>query len=198
MWRWGDEQPSSITIAYCDIEGGEQNIELFDGTVHWLQGNIVADPLFVNFDNSDYTLQAESPCKDKGSALFVFENDTLINMDSSQFSGAGPDMGAFEFGAFSDIRIRDTAKLQDYLLLQNYPNPFNPTTTFKYYLNMPDMVKLKIYNLVGQEIATLVHEYQTPGQHEIKWTASGLPSGIYLYKLEIGNFSQTKKLVLQN
>lgn len=60
------------------------------------------------------------------------------------------------------------------------------------------MIKLKIYNLVGQEIETLVNNYQIAGQHETKWTATGLPSGIYMCKLETSELSETKKLVLQN
>lgn len=82
-------------------------------------------------------------------------------------------------------------------LNQNYPNPFNPSTTIKYNLFKSVIVNLKIYNLAGQEIETLINKYQIAGKHELKWIADGLSSGIYFYRLHVGEFSETKKLILQ-
>jgi len=82
-------------------------------------------------------------------------------------------------------------------LTQNYPNPFNPETTFSYSLPQSDFVTFTIYNLFGQEIAKLVNSAQAAGDHQIKWTATGLPSGIYFYRLQAGAGSETKKLILQ-
>ena len=84
-----------------------------------------------------------------------------------------------------------------YLLSQNYPNPFNPSTTIKYTLSKSSIIALKIYNLAGQEIETLVEGFRHAGEHELKWEAEGLPSGIYFYRLQEGEFSETKKLILQ-
>ena len=88
-------------------------------------------------------------------------------------------------------------KNYNYNLEQNYPNPFNPNTTIKYNLDKPNYVKLTIFNLKGQEIETIVNGFQTSGEYEINWQAEGLPSGIYFYRLQVGDFSETKKLVLQ-
>ena len=85
----------------------------------------------------------------------------------------------------------------EFVLKQNYPNPFNPLTTINYILPKSDIVTLRIFNLKGQEIKTLVNKYQAAGEHEIEWQAEGLPSGIYFYKLQTGEFSETKKLILQ-
>ncbi|MBN1997015.1 T9SS type A sorting domain-containing protein [candidate division KSB1 bacterium] len=82
-------------------------------------------------------------------------------------------------------------------LYQNYPNPFNPRTTIKYKLHKSGHVVLKIYNLSGQEIATLVNEIQAAGEHEITWQPEGLTSGIYLYKLQTGKYSKIKKIIFQ-
>jgi len=82
-------------------------------------------------------------------------------------------------------------------LFQNYPNPFNPSTTINYYLQKSNNVILKIYNLTGQEIETLINGYQIAGAHKITWQPKGLPSGIYFYNLKAGDFSETKKLILQ-
>lgn len=82
-------------------------------------------------------------------------------------------------------------------LFKNYPNPFNPTTIITYQLAKSQEVNLRIYNLAGQEIDVLVNRYQTAGEYNVTWTADGLPSGIYFYKLQAGNFSEIKKLILQ-
>jgi len=85
----------------------------------------------------------------------------------------------------------------DFKLYQNYPNPFNPSTRIKYKLIKSSDITLKIYNLVGQEIATLVNEFQPAGEYAITWQPKGLPSGLYFYKIQAGVFSETRKLILQ-
>ncbi len=84
-------------------------------------------------------------------------------------------------------------------LEQNYPNPFNPSTVISYQLPVKGDVSLKIYDILGNEIATLVNEFKTAGKHQVKFDAGkyGLSSGIYFFQLKAGNFVQTKKLVLQ-
>jgi len=88
-------------------------------------------------------------------------------------------------------------------LFQNYPNPFNPTTTIKYSIpasvskfNLPVKVTLKIYDLLGQEVLTLINEVQAAGNYEVEFDASNLTSGVFFYQLRAGNFVETKKMVL--
>jgi len=89
-------------------------------------------------------------------------------------------------------------------LYQNYPNPFNPTTSIKYQikeLSSPhvlggDLVQIKVYDILGKEIETLVNEKQSPGTYEVNWDASAFPSGVYFYRLEAGDFKQTNKMIL--
>jgi len=91
-----------------------------------------------------------------------------------------------------------------FALHQNYPNPFNPTTHFGFRISDIGFVSLRVYDLLGREVATLVNETKTPGTYEISWdatgqarqTAGGLASGIYFYRLRAGDFVETKKLVL--
>lgn len=83
-----------------------------------------------------------------------------------------------------------------YSLSQNFPNPFNPSTTIYYRLPKSGNVKLNIYDLLGQEIVSLVNSYQTAGEHEITWQPKGLSSGIYFYRLHAGEYAETKKLIL--
>jgi hypothetical protein len=92
---------------------------------------------------------------------------------------------------------------EQFSLEQNYPNPFNPSTTIRYsipaYLNLPQggtLVILKVYDLLGREMTTLVNKEQTAGVYEIEFDASELSSGIYVYQLRAGNLIQSKKMVL--
>lgn len=81
-------------------------------------------------------------------------------------------------------------------LLQNYPNPFNPSTKIRFVLPKSDHVTLKVFNLLGQEIETLVDAVHIAGEYEVEWNAKGLASGVYIYRLQAGEFVETKKLVL--
>jgi len=81
-------------------------------------------------------------------------------------------------------------------LMQNYPNPFNPSTKIGFKLQASGFTSLRIFDLLGREVATLVNEELRPGSYEAPWDASGFPSGIYFYTLTSGEFTETKKLVL--
>jgi len=83
-----------------------------------------------------------------------------------------------------------------YQLEQNYPNPFNPTTTIEFSLPHTEFVTLKIYNILGEEVATLVSERLTAGGYKYNWDASSLASGVYLYRIQAGNYVEAKKMVL--
>ena len=84
----------------------------------------------------------------------------------------------------------------DFSLHQNYPNPFNPTTTIKYSIPKLSFVTIKIYDVLGSEVATLVNEEKPVGTYELNWNAANLPSGVYFYRLQAGSFMQTRKMIL--
>jgi hypothetical protein len=81
-------------------------------------------------------------------------------------------------------------------LFQNYPNPFNPATTISYGLPLPGHVLLQVYDLRGREVATLVNENLNAGSHTAIWNAAGFASGVYLYRLQVGEFEQVRKMIL--
>jgi hypothetical protein len=85
---------------------------------------------------------------------------------------------------------------QGFYLEQNYPNPFNPTTTISYQITGLSFVTIKIYGVLGNEMGTLINEEKPAGSYEVGFDAKGLPSGIYFYKLQAGNFVETKKMIL--
>jgi hypothetical protein len=84
----------------------------------------------------------------------------------------------------------------EYTLEQNYPNPFNPTTTINYAIAEDGFVKLAVYNMLGEEVATIVNNIQKAGRYEVNFNASGLSSGVYIYRIETTNFTSSKKLML--
>ena len=84
----------------------------------------------------------------------------------------------------------------DYALLQNYPNPFNPSTMITFTIQADLFVTLKVFNILGSEITTLVSGELDAGLHEVDFNASGLSSGVYLYKMQAGNIIETRKMIL--
>jgi len=81
-------------------------------------------------------------------------------------------------------------------LKQNYPNPFNPATTISYGIPVKSNVILKVFDLTGSEVATLINEEKQPGTYKVEWNASNLPSGVYFYRLQAGDFTEIKKMTL--
>ena len=90
----------------------------------------------------------------------------------------------------------ETVVPENFELFQNYPNPFNPSTRIQYQISSLAKVTLKVYDLLGNEVATLVDEYKSAGTYDVDFNGESLNSGIYFYTLNAGNFTQTKKLVL--
>jgi flagellar hook assembly protein FlgD len=99
--------------------------------------------------------------------------------------------------------VEDKNKTKNFIyeLNQNYPNPFNPSTKINYQVASTGFVSLKVFDIIGNEIALLVRDVKKPGKYEVIWdgrnyNGKDVSSGIYLYKLEAGNYSVTKKMVL--
>ena len=106
--------------------------------------------------------------------------------------------GKYEYS--KEIEI-DLGMPNEFSLSQNYPNPFNPSTTIKYSIpkiinNQSSIINIKVYDILGNVVATLVNENKAAGNYEVKYDASNLSSGIYFYKLQSGSFVQTKKFIL--
>ena len=128
-------------------------------------------------------------------------NNCLIQIVSSNDYGIS-DISNKKFSIVNTTEARENNNVIDnFSLSQNYPNPFNPTTKIKYSIPSLNMkhaatVKLTIFNVLGNEIETLVNETKSSGEYEVNFNAGNLPSGVYYYRLQAGDFSQTKKLVL--
>jgi len=120
-----------------------------------------------------------------GIAWFSFGNYKLVPRKDDDFIG-------FVTGIDDEISLPI-----DYTLAQNFPNPFNPSTKIQYALPVEGSVTLKVFNILGQEVITLINnELVTAGRHEVTFDASHLPSGIYLYRIQTDGFVQVKKMIL--
>jgi hypothetical protein len=122
-----------------------------------------------------------------------------INIDLSTVNASIPPF--FVPGLITTIdevtSVKETFEIADrFEILQNYPNPFNPSTTIKFTISDFGFTILKVIDVLGNEVATLVDEYKPTGTYEVEWDASGLPSGIYFYQLQVGSFAETKKMLL--
>ena len=101
--------------------------------------------------------------------------------------------GQFEYSKSIKVNFGVPKKFE---LSQNYPNPFNPITTIRFNLPEAENVKLTVFNILGQELKTLVNEFKESGVHTINFDASELNSGMYIYKIEAESFVQTRKMTL--
>ena len=119
----------------------------------------------------------------------------LILKESNQ--GKSASIWEFEsYGLETKDTKQSTGNPEEFTLLQNYPNPFNPSTTISWQSPVGSMQTLKVYDILGNEVATLVNEFMDAGQHEVEFEATNLASGIYVYRLQTGGFIETKKMVL--
>ncbi len=94
------------------------------------------------------------------------------------------------------VKENNTLEPEEFFISQNYPNPFNPTTSIQYAIGNRQFVTIKVYDVLGNEVGILVNEEKPAGEYEVTFNSSGLASGVYVYKLTSGNFSESKKLIL--
>jgi hypothetical protein len=132
------------------------------------------------------------------------EWDTIYSCGLSLVWDSIPDFrDRWNFGPKFPVKILsvtdgDESPIQpeEFVLYQNYPNPFNPTTKLSFVISHSSFITLKVYDVLGHEVQTLIDEYKNPGGYKVTFDASGLPSGIYYYRLESAGFSETKKMIL--
>ncbi|OQX71090.1 MAG: hypothetical protein B6D62_02690, partial [Candidatus Cloacimonas sp. 4484_275] len=202
--------PSSVTISYSDIQGGEEGIETNDnGIINWLEGNIDANPLFAD---TLYHLSSNSPCIDAGIPdttglnLPPFDLDNNFRVWDGDNNGiAIIDMGTFEYDAppFVSVNGEIVTNPSSSALFQNYPNPFNSSTTISFELTAKDAknAKIEIYNIKGQKLKTL-DVILSGAEGTTIWNGNNdsgklVGSGIYFYKLKVnGKPEQIRKCIL--
>jgi hypothetical protein len=130
-------------------------------------------------------------------ASYSFTDKTLLEVGKSY------DYQLRETGFDGQVATLETVTLtvrfnvaREYELAQNYPNPFNPVTMIRYQIPTAETVSLKVYDVLGKEVATLVSGRQEAGNYAVPFNASGLSSGMYFYRLQAGSFVETRKMML--
>jgi len=114
----------------------------------------------------------------------------------SNETGDGSWSEIFTFTTAMATSIENEEGPEEFTLNQNYPNPFNPSTFIRYGIPEASPVRLEVYNIIGQRVALLVDEQKSAGWHTVNFDASSLSSGIYLYRIQAGEFSETRRLTL--
>ncbi len=123
--------------------------------------------------------------------------ESILILDSTILAGARNGIWARQLSQIvTKVEEGKDIMVNNFTLEQNYPNPFNPGTTISYSIPSSSLVQIKIFNVLGQEISMLVNEEKPTGTYEVNFNASNLPSGVYLYKLQAGNYIETKKMIL--
>ncbi len=159
---------------------------------------VMADPLFISETN--FNLQLLSPARKAGTT----SGAPVIDITGSTRTNP-PSIGAYDGSALTSVNGQTVSLPDAFVLGQNYPNPFNPSTTIGYsipaylpgFKNLEGIaVTLKIYDILGTEISTLVNEQQQPGIYSVRFNAASLPSGIYFYRLSAGSFIESKSMLL--
>jgi len=148
--------------------------------------NIFEDPLFVDPASGNFHLQADSPCIDAGDPNSPLDPDSTI-----------ADIGAFYFDQSLGIELESKPDLpKNFAVTGVYPNPFNPETVIRFQLPVASNLNLTVYDVSGRVVAELVNSNYDAGIHEITFDGSGLPSGVYIYRLTAGEYTASGKMVL--
>jgi hypothetical protein len=147
--------------------------------------NIFLDPMFRNSVMDDFSLLHNSPCIDAGDPLLPLDPDSTI-----------ADIGVDYYDQSTSLDPRNPGLPTSPEFHAAYPNPFNPSTTLSFSLSAPSMVTLRVMDLLGRTVETLVDQNMNDGAHSLQWSAAGQASGLYFAELTAGNFRQVQKLVL--
>ncbi len=150
-----------------------------------------ASPNFKQFGVNLTYLTSATP----DSAVISF---TVIHGVGSDFPTPGTYfvLDDISFGSGTAVNNPAPATASTFALLQNYPNPFNPSTEISYQVPVTSPVRLAVYDLLGRELAVLVNETKAPGSYNARFDASSLASGVYMYRLEAGTFTYTRRMAL--
>lgn len=184
--------------VYKSTDGGNSWNYQFSGTYN------LKDISFVDKNNGIVIggYQGEiSLTTDAGATWALQKNGTYNNLIAVSRAGynwvAVGDFGTILKSTYNLVSVEEEDQIPaSFELGQNYPNPFNPSTKIIYQIPEANLVTLKVYDVLGSELATLVNEEKSTGSYEVEFIASALSSGIYFYRLQAGKFTETKKLVL--
>lgn len=144
---------------------------------------------------SDGRVSVHDPAKSNG--YQYYHDKTQLSQSWFNKGGIAYTFYPADTTSVSDVEIvNNNSLINDFKLFQNYPNPFNPNTVISWQSPVGSHQTLKVYDVLGNEVATLLNDYNEAGSYEINFDASGLPSGIYIYRLQAGDFTEAKRMIL--
>ena len=167
-------------ILVADNSGSDTRIDLQDGNHDYNNWWFAGQDTLPTYVSNGSTFESVT-----GVVYYAFSNYKLI-----------PRKNADIVGFVTDVKDEANSQPSAYHLNQNYPNPFNPSTVISYSIPKAGMVTVKVYNMLGQEVQTLVNQFQTPGNHQITFNGSSLSSGVYFYRINSENYNMVRKMVL--
>jgi len=145
------------------------------------------------YNNVSYQVNTQGIGNRTARLKLVINNNTTSNYSMSKIYSDESVLGKTNI---QQISFSGKEEVTSYDLSQNYPNPFNPATIIRYQIPKAGNVTLKIYDILGSEVAALVNEVKSEGRYEVNFDASTLASGVYLYRLQVNDFVSTKKMIL--
>lgn len=191
---------SSLTLQYPN--GGEVWMVGETEEITWTDVNVYDVKIELSVDNgSSWSTIAESTPNTGTYSWLVEAQDSsdqclirITNVDDGLVTDASDDV--FTIDIVSGVENLEQGIPSEFNLSQNYPNPFNPVTLIKYQVPEASMVSIKIYDVIGREIAVLVNEVKNPGNYQVSFESKNLASGVYFYKMVAGDFSSVRKMNL--
>ncbi len=194
-----DNYPRFLTVG-TDNTGNTFDYNLYFGSEEGEapgSHSVFTDPLYTAPEDGDLHILSTSPAINMG----FHHPDSIMGMtdfdNKARIVDDTVDIGADEQDAASTVIAKPRKVVESSILEQNYPNPFNPSTTISYQLSVASQVKLKVYNILGQKIRTLVNRRQEAGNYTVKFNCAFLPSGVYVYQLKsAGKYVLTRKMLL--
>jgi hypothetical protein len=209
---------SSFSVVFCDSLGNLSSptnypVGAFPLSVDLgdVDGDLDLDIVTSNFSGDNFTIY-----ENDGTGVFINRNDLPSNQAGScavfhdRDNDGDMDMTGIDelqdllilFTNDGIVKVEEENVPEEFVLYQNYPNPFNPSTKIKFTIPLVETTRrvvfttLLVFDVLGNEIATLVNEEKSPGAYEVEFNGTGLTSGMYFYTLNVGSYSETKKMIL--
>jgi len=193
------ETPDSIPVTAVI----KSKFDIVDASVFWTSDTSQGFNAAAMQFNGDTAL-GYIPSQSDSTEIFYYISATSNRGKTITKPIVAPD-GFYKFLVINSVtNISDNSQPQEFYLYQNFPNPFNPSTKIKFTIpgviasetKQSQLVTLKVFDILGNEVATLVNEEKPEGTYEVDFNGTGLSSGIYFYELSAGNFIETKKMIL--
>ncbi|HEY3293869.1 MAG TPA: T9SS type A sorting domain-containing protein [bacterium] len=183
----------SVELANFDVRSGNGTVDL-----NWATAAEIQNDHFEVMRDGVAIARIASKGNGPTERQYSYTDNTVSNGTVYSYTLVGVDVngGRNELRTVSATPEAGQGAVTDYVLSQNFPNPFNPTTSISFDVKEAGFVSMKVYNMVGQEVATLAHGTMAQGRHTVSFDATNLPSGLYIYRMEAANFSATKKMLL--